>query len=176
MKKITQVSIVYMTAALLLAQPMAQGISMNQISMALHESAGSIKQYLTVENCVKGSVLGVACALIGYALWKLNKAIPTSAKTVVVYGSNTWKEVDLRKEILSVVNDIYENLESLSPESLEERINDLVDLKDRYCQDEIRLLDLLNKFLKALENCEPFKTEVTINSSYKKLVDFLDPQ
>ncbi len=70
MKKITQVSILYMVAALLFAQPVAQGFSLNQI---IKESADSIKPYVTVENCIKGAFFGALAAFVGYAIWNLNK-------------------------------------------------------------------------------------------------------
>ncbi len=63
MKKITQVSIVYMVAALLFAQPVAQGFSLNQI---VNESANSLKHYITVENCIKGALVGAIAIFVGY--------------------------------------------------------------------------------------------------------------
>jgi len=58
MKRITQVSIVYMVAALLLAQPVAQGCSFTVKSCPLH--------------CVEVVCGAAALTLVAYSLWKLS--------------------------------------------------------------------------------------------------------
>ncbi len=66
MKKITQVSIVYMVAALMFAQPVAQGITLNQFPTMFQ----SAKSFITFDNCIKGAVVSALVAFVGYIFWQ----------------------------------------------------------------------------------------------------------
>jgi hypothetical protein len=63
MKSITQVSIVYMVAALLLAQPMVKASSFPSFDL--------IRPYITFENCGKALLSGASLSLVVCSLWKL---------------------------------------------------------------------------------------------------------
>ncbi len=62
MRKMTQVSILYMVGALLFAQPILSNLSC---------ADDSLKYNITAGDCIKAAIGGVALVAVVYAVWKI---------------------------------------------------------------------------------------------------------
>lgn len=101
MKWIRQVSIVYMFAALLFAQPATHGINFKDFCAAPLEG---LRQHIGTETLVRGSIITAVIGFLGYfgySLWALssNRAVSESFDS----------DVDFKNDMIYLLDIIFEN-------------------------------------------------------------------